>query len=127
MRQKTMKSTENQVTIMLLLVTTLFLVLMLPAYVRCVYTQFRKVSTPAKYAGFVFFSQISQKLYYTNNAINFFLYCISGKKFRNDLKEILHCGIKADRVTSIRTGISVITEQMSFNDTSIVSQSSPVK
>ena len=33
-RQKTMKNTENQLTIMLLLVTTLFLALMIPTYVR---------------------------------------------------------------------------------------------
>ena len=33
-RQKTLKSTENQLTIMLLLVTTLFLILMVPTYIR---------------------------------------------------------------------------------------------
>ena len=85
-RQKTMKTTENQVTIMLLLVMALFLVLMLPTYMRFVYTQFVKLNTPSKYTGFVLFFQISQKLYNTNNVINFFLYCISGKKFQNDFE-----------------------------------------
>ena len=91
-RQNKMKITENQLTIMLLLVTTLFLILMTPAYVRYVYTQFANIDTPGKYAGFVFYFHLSQKLYLTNNGINFFLYCISGKKFRNDLKELLCCG-----------------------------------
>ena len=122
-----MKSTESQVTIMLLLVTAFFLVLMLPTYIRYVYTQFVKLNTPFKYTGFVLFFEISQKLYNTNNAINFFLYCISGKKFRNDLKDILNCGRNSDRATSIRTGTSVKTEETSFPDTSIVSQSSLAK
>ena len=31
------------------------------------------------------------KMYYTNNAINFFLYVISGQKFRNDLINLFKC------------------------------------
>ena len=120
-KQKTMKNTENQITIMLLLVTTLFLVLMLPTYIRFLYTQIATTDTPAKYASVTFFYHLSHKLYYTNNGVNFFLYCISGKKFRNDLKEILYCGRKADRATSIRTGTSVKTEETSFPDTSTIS------
>ena len=91
-RQNKMKNTENQLTIMLLLVTTLFLILMIPSYVRFLYSSFVKGDTPAKYAFLIFFFQLSYKLYNTNNGINFFLYCISGQKFRNDLKELLCCG-----------------------------------
>ena len=90
-RQKTMKNTENQLTIMLLFVTTLFLILMIPTYGRFLYTAFVIRDTPAKYVSVVFFYHLSHKLYHTNNGINFFLYCISGQKFRNDLKEILCC------------------------------------
>ena len=39
-RQKTMKSVENQLTIMLLLVTTLFLILLCPTYIRFIYLAF---------------------------------------------------------------------------------------
>ena len=60
-KQKTMKNAENQVTIMLLLVTTLFLVFVSPIYIRFLYTQIAKRNTPVKYAGFVFFFQLSQK------------------------------------------------------------------
>ena len=91
-RQKTMKNTETQLTTMLLLVTTLFLILMIPTYIRFLYTAFTTRDTPIKYASLMFFYHLSHKLFHTNNGINFFLYCISGRKFRNDLKELLCCG-----------------------------------
>ena len=95
-RERTMKSAENQLTIMLLLVTMLFLILLLPTYIRFIYLTFVERDTPSKYASSMLFFQITFKLYTTNNGINFFLYCISGKKFRNDLKEIL-CSIGRSR------------------------------
>ena len=88
-RQRTMKSAENQLTIMLLLVTTLFLILLIPTYVRFVYLTFLKPDTPSKYALSLLLFHVTHKLYNTNSGIKIFLYCISGQKFRNDLKEIL--------------------------------------
>ena len=90
-RQKTMKNTERQLTIMLILVTTLFLVLMIPTNVRFLCFIFIERDTPAKYANLMFHYHLTHKLYHTNNGINFYLYCISGQKFRNDLKELLFC------------------------------------
>ena len=81
-RQKVMKNAESQLTIMLLLVTTLFLILLIPTYTRFVYSTFIKSDTPEKYARLILFFHVTHKLYNTNNAINFFLYCISGQKFR---------------------------------------------
>ena len=95
-RQNKMKNTEKQLTIMLLMVTMLFMILMIPTYIRFIYTNFAPRDTPANYASMMFFYQISNKLYMTNIDINFFLYCISGQKFRNDLKEILCCGRGSD-------------------------------
>ena len=92
-RQRKMKSAENQLTIMLLLVTMLFLVLF-PTYIRFIYLNFVKRDTPSKYASSMLFFQITYKLYTTNNGINFLLYCIGGKKFRNDLKQMLCCILK---------------------------------
>ena len=95
-RQKNMKNAENQLTIMLLLVATLFLILLCPTYIRFIYLIFTSQDTPFKYANSYLLFQISFKLYTTNSGVNFFLYCISGKKFRNDLKEILcHCCISS--------------------------------
>ena len=119
-RQNKMKNTENQLTIMLLLVTTLFLVLMIPTYIRFVYTSFVTRDTPAKYASLMLFYHISHKLYNTNNGINFFLYCISGQKFRNDLKELLSCDRRAGQCN--RTGQNTDETMIST-----LSQSSLVK
>ena len=91
-RQKSMRSAENQLTIMMILVAILFLILLCPTYIRFIYLIFTTRDTPLKYANSYLLFQISFKLYATNSGLNFFLYCISGKKFRNDLKEILcHC------------------------------------
>ena len=90
-RQKSMKSAENQLTIMLLLVTTLFLILLLPTYIRFIYAAFMISDTPYKYATTMFIFEFSYKLYVTNSGVNFFLYCVSGQKFCNDLKEIVCC------------------------------------
>ena len=88
-REKTMKSAASQLTTMLLAITTLFLILLFPTYVRFIYTAFVSSDTPSKFAASIFISEVSNKLYVTNSGINFFLYCVSGKKFRNDLKEIV--------------------------------------
>ena len=88
-KQNRFRNVERQLTIMLLLVTTLFLILLIPTYIRFIYTSFVKGNTPSRFAGHELFTRVSHNLYTTNSCINFFLYCISGKKFRNDLKEIL--------------------------------------
>ena len=92
-RQKTMKIAENQLTTMLLLVATLFLILLCPIYFRFIYLVFvkRDRSTPFDYARSTLIVQITSKLYITNSGINFFLYFLSGKKFRDDLKQTISC------------------------------------
>ena len=90
-RQKTMKSAESQLTKMLLLVTTLFLILLFPTYARYIYQSFVKRNTPYQYVSSKLFYEISLALYGTNSGITFFLYCISGRKFRNDVKKIICC------------------------------------
>ena len=88
-RQNSMKNAETQLTTMLLLVTTLFLILLLPTYVRFILASFMIPDTPSKLAMSLFFIEFSYKLFVTKSGINFFLYCVSGQKFRNDLKEIV--------------------------------------
>ena len=109
-RQKTMKNVENQVTVMLLLVTTLFLILLCPAYIRFIYLAFARIDTPLEHATSRFLSQITALLYISNSGINFFLYCISGQKFRNDLKEFLCCvgTQRKDQLHSTATGMSIV-------------------
>ncbi len=118
-KQKAMKSVESQLTVMLLLVTTLFLILMIPTYIRFMFTTFASRDTPRKYADMQLFYHVTHKLYHTNNGINFFLYCISGRKFRADIRDLLGCGVKdanatAQRSTSTFSNVSVISSSQDF-------------
>ena len=90
-RQEKIKSAENQLTVMLLLVTILYLVLQIPAYIKTIYLTFVTQDTPSKYVSSVLSLMITHALSITTSGINFFLYCISGQKFRDDLKEMLCC------------------------------------
>ena len=85
------KSAENQLTIMLVLVAILFLILNAPTYARFVYTTLFTAKTAKEYASFFLFLQISQKSYFINNCINFILYMVSGQKFRKELWEVVSC------------------------------------
>ena len=87
-----MKSSEKQIFIMLLLVTFGFLILTTPAYLSMLYVQWVGYGeTPAGFGRFYLFYQVGQKAIFTNNAINFFFYVLSGQKFRNDLMKLFRC------------------------------------
>ena len=86
------KSYENQITVTLLVVTFSFLILTTPFYIIFIYlTSFGMPSSPRGFATFYLAYQIGEKSNYTNNAINFFLYVISGQKFRTDLAKLFPC------------------------------------
>ena len=119
-RQRKMKSAENQLTVMLLLVTILYLVPQIPAYIRNIYAKFATQDTPAKYASYILILLLTYALSITSNGINFFLYCISGKKFRNDLKEILYCnGTTFDKNSGLKSNqvFTVSVSQNTLNST----------
>ena len=78
---KHQRSTERQITIMLLLVSFLYLILIGPGFIHFVYFLIvPQDSDPFTHANFILSYNICQKLFFTNNSINFFLYCISGQK-----------------------------------------------
>ena len=80
------KNRERQIFIILLLVAFSFFVLISPFYAFVLYSEFVDfMESPVAFAKFFLFYQVMHKMYYTNNAINFFLYVISGRKFRRDL------------------------------------------
>ena len=92
MKTKSMENIDNkviqsrQLTAMLLVVTFTFLIVTLPTYIRLIYYDFNSYTdTPTTYAVYVFIAHSTQKLFTTNNAINFYLYCMTGAKFRHDL------------------------------------------
>ena len=86
-----MQKSERQIFIILLLVTFGFLILTTPAYSVLLYVNFADYTkSPYSFAQFQFSYSVEQKLYYTNYGINFYLYVISGKKFRTDLISLFH-------------------------------------
>ena len=79
-------NTEMQLTIMLILVYSLFVILLLPFEIREIYYSIiSKGETPKQYAVFTFVFDVTYELYNVNFGINFNLYFISGTKFRRDL------------------------------------------
>ena len=87
-----MKSSERQITITLLLVTFVFLILVTPVCVMVLYAKYIDVRKSAyTFAGYYLFYNVALKAYYTNHGINFFLYVISGQKFRADLINLFSC------------------------------------
>ena len=96
------KSSEMQVYIILLLVTFGFLTLTTPAYALFIYMMFYNYQKSAyAFAGFNLFYSVAQKTYYTNYAINFFFYVISGKKFRSDLRNLFKFSKREQQLTNI--------------------------
>ena len=82
------KQTEKQIITILLLVTFVFLFLNFPLRSLVYYLNFSSGDTPKYYAGLHLFFQIGDKSFYTNHGVNFFLYVMSGQKFRTDLKNL---------------------------------------
>ena len=106
-----MKSSEKQIIIMLLLVTFGFLILTTPTYGMSFYTALfaEVVRSPKLSAGFLLFQSIGQKTYFTNFGIYFYLYVISGHKFRSDLRKLFTslcpCCFKKTK-SSVETSVS---------------------
>ena len=98
-----MKSSEMQIFAILLLVSFSFFILITPLYVFIVYSMVVDYTkSPYDFVVFYLFYNVMHKMFYTNNAINFFLYVISGKRFRTDLISLLRCSRK-DKGSQERT------------------------
>ena len=106
------KNSELQVFAILLLVTFAFLILTTPAYVFFLFIMFIDFSkTPKLFAGYYLFYNVAQKMQFTNHDINFFLYVISGQKFRTDFRNLFPTMKKP----KIKTKGSVETVNGSFD------------
>ena len=82
------KHPEKQLYTMLLLVTFAYLILTLPVKILEIYLIFYSGQSVIYYAGQQLFYQVAGKAYYSNHGVNFFLYVMSGQKFRTDLKNL---------------------------------------
>ena len=97
---------------MLLLVTFVFLTLSLPVRGLVFYVNFSRGNTPFYYAGLNLFYQVGTNSYYSNHGVNFFLYVISGQKFRGDLRR-LFMSKKQNDENGTESDISIITSACS--------------
>ena len=79
------KQSEKQIFTMLLLITFTYLILTFSMRALVFYGNFYTGHTASYYASYHLIYHITIQTFYTNHAINFFLYVFSGRKFRTDL------------------------------------------
>ena len=81
-----LKKSDLQIYAILLLVAFSFFVLSIPAFITIMYmSNVEPGNSPESIARFHLVYNVGHKTHFTNNGINFFLYVISGEKFRTDL------------------------------------------
>ena len=75
---------------MLIFVTFAFLILTMPIYIRyIILIIFDCDLTPKRDAICFLFINITNRLYYINNMVNFYMYIMSSVKFRKDTKDLI--------------------------------------
>ena len=101
------KHSENQVYITLLTVTFSFLTLLAPIYTYELVIEITGYSSKSPFSIAVTFLylEIASQMANTNYGINFFLYALSGSKFRNDLRALFRV-TKATTSENFRTKIT---------------------
>ena len=91
--EQPLKTSDKQIFAILLLVTFSFLILTTPDYLFFLFNMVIDFNqSPGYKAQYYLFYSAAQKAWYANHGINFFLYILSGTKFRNDFKGMFGCG-----------------------------------
>ena len=81
-----MSSKDRNAIVTLFLISFTFLILVTPHFVHiAIFSMINQATTPSRHTGYNLFFQVSRLLYSMNNACNFFLYCVSGTKFRSEV------------------------------------------
>ena len=112
------KNSNKQVYTMLLLLTFVFLALSTPVTLLIFYINFYTGNSPYYFASLHLFYQFGEKTHATNHGINFFLYVMSGQKFRTDLGNLLStkCSRTSEnvphRVNTNRTSATVLNNRL---------------
>ncbi|XP_062582508.1 growth hormone secretagogue receptor type 1-like [Saccostrea cucullata] len=101
---------SRKFTVMLLMVSMTFLVTTLPNNVALIVTAFWNDygESAENVVIFTLIKTVTELLMYTNHAINFFLYCASGKKFRRHLIGLCTKSEISRRFDSERTPLNTI-------------------
>ena len=107
-------SQERQITIMLCTISITFVILTLPF---SIYELLRKLNPNS----LLFKNRISQRivLFFLDclHATNFILYCLIGKKFRDELLKIIGCGLAKQKFSHVKTST---TNVMSDNSNRVL-------
>ena len=89
------KKKATSISITLIAVSTAFLLLTFPMsfyqIITFMFWMHGSVRTLRSLRVFYYIHQISFPLWYANSCINFYVYCLTGSKFRREAKQILRC------------------------------------
>ena len=86
----TNQNVQKQLIIMLLIISFTYLLLTFPFEARAIYYYYISYgNTPEDFAFNFFTLNVTRHLIILNSGINFFLYLLSGRKFKNDLQILL--------------------------------------
>ncbi|KAL8613493.1 hypothetical protein ACOMHN_007536 [Nucella lapillus] len=91
------RKTASRTTVMVLALSGTFFILSLPVYVfygiwyKYVDTYIKQ--TPELLANMKLVSTVTHQLWFTNGAINFFLYCLTGTKYRTEFMRWILCRV----------------------------------
>ena len=96
---------DHQMTLMLLILSFIFIAAILPQFIRHVFYSFKEKSGGHEdHAVYLFILVVTHMFYMTNNCVNFYLYCATVSMFRKDVKELLcWCTITYSSSPSINT------------------------
>ena len=100
LRRQASKERSRQMTVLLLLVVLFYFILTIPQFIRYIIYNANFVNrneSPTAYATYVLVYHISNKAYFTNCAVNFFLYLFGSSLFWESLKETFTCCCRKKR------------------------------
>ena len=90
------ENSEDKVYVMLIVVCVVFILSTLPYYILAIYSSFvapSGVQSSIRY----FLRQLFMSLWSVNHSVNFYLYCMTGRKFRRELVDMLKVGRRESR------------------------------
>ncbi|XP_013404405.1 thyrotropin-releasing hormone receptor [Lingula anatina] len=114
--QKSHERQRLQVTIMLVSVSVLFVLMTSPYKILLLFDLFiGQNSEVVSSAWYVLLTHAFQHLYYTNSAVNFYLYCLSGRIFRRHLRHVCGCTSKKKKRSDREIDSNTNSMMTSFN------------
>ncbi|KAL8579169.1 hypothetical protein ACOMHN_010753 [Nucella lapillus] len=98
------RKTSHRTTVMVLTISSAFLVLTVPNCAYLIWFSFsmHALQDPKTGVTAILLRTVALQLWFTNSAINFFLYCLTGTKFRREFISWIRCGTQSPSAPSVR-------------------------